>query len=386
MGLDRATLATLELSPMKTLSTFCLFALLTVTCPAQQTATGTEPTTDPRALLTSAAQFYRLGEQGQHPWYLKATYQTYDDQGKPFEEGTYEYWWAAPTRYRASWSRKSANASIWANGNTPAVCEGQPWTVDFTEGLMGTVFVHPVTAPEEIDRFALSSLPVNLGGSSMRCVKISPKPTPESDTYGIAPVPRFSGLCMDPQKPVLRLMISGYGEVVRYGQQVPFQGQLLAREISFSYVNTLVWKAQIEEIKEIDADDPALIPPAKAKPLDASSPQSNFPDLQSKLVFSDGSIDKRIDFSEDLASRMLKDPSLHPTLPVGLDPKRYAHSKVAFQIIIDGTGKVRFAKAISGPPELQKAALDLLMQYEYRPFHTKTWQPMEIESKVTVKF
>src|ERR1035438_6899364 len=90
MGLDRATLATLELSLMKTLSTFFLIALLTVTCPAQQTATGTEPTTDPRALLTSAAQFYRLGEQGQHPWYLKATYQTYDDPSKTFEEGNYE--------------------------------------------------------------------------------------------------------------------------------------------------------------------------------------------------------------------------------------------------------------------------------------------------------
>ncbi|MGA2673908.1 MAG: hypothetical protein ABSE99_11840 [Terracidiphilus sp.] len=371
---------------MKNISAFFLFLASIAACLAQQTTTGTDTSIDPKALLASAAPLYRLVDSDRHPWYLKATYQTYDDQGKPFEEGSYEYWWAAPGRYRASWSRKSASASVWVNGEAQQVFVGQPWSVDFTEGLMGTVFVHPLPAPQDMARFALSSLPLNPGGTSLRCVKISPIPSPDGGGYGIASAPRFSGLCMDPAKPILRMMMSPYGEVIRYGQLLPFQGQYVAREISFSHVNTRVWEAKVEELKEIEADDPALIPPAKAKPLGASSPQFNYPDLQSKIVFSEGSIEKRIDFSEDLAGRLLLDPSLRPSLPSGLDAKKYSHSKVAFQVIIDGTGKIRSARATSGPPELQKAALELLMRYEYRPFHTKNWQPMEIESKVTVKF
>jgi hypothetical protein len=47
---------------------------------------------DPRAVFAAAAPFYNFSDPALKPWHLKATYQLYDEKGKPAEEGTFEYW------------------------------------------------------------------------------------------------------------------------------------------------------------------------------------------------------------------------------------------------------------------------------------------------------
>jgi len=392
MGLDRATLATLEISPMKKLYTFFLFALLAVICPAQQTATGTEPSPDPRALLTSAAQSYRLGEQGQHPWYIKATYQHFDANGSHSEDGIYEYWWAAPGKYRVSWRRKSVSTSVWVNGDSQAVFTGSdPWYLFVPEGLIGIVLVHPVPTPEEIEKFALSSAPSPSNVTPLRCVKISPKPSPDNEGYGIAKTPFFSELCMDPAKPILRAMTAADGVTVTYKDPFLFHGQYLARTISLGDTHGQIWQVTIANTREIEADDRALIPPATAMPLEASLPKSIDRSSPFKISLTDGSIEKRLVISEKLLSETMTN-YVQPGLPAGLDPKKYAHSKVAFRIMLDRAGRVSFAQAISGPPELERSALEALTRFEFRPPHATTYlqptefEPMEVESQVTFEF
>ncbi|HUX46323.1 MAG TPA: hypothetical protein VMV57_16375, partial [Terracidiphilus sp.] len=68
---------------------------------------------NPRALLAAAAPFYDFSSPDLKPWHLKATYQLYDEQGKPTEQGTYEYWWASPLVYRSTWKRAGASESDW---------------------------------------------------------------------------------------------------------------------------------------------------------------------------------------------------------------------------------------------------------------------------------
>ena len=373
---------------MKTLSTFFLIALLTVTCPAQQTATGTEPSPDPSVLLTSIAQSYRLGEQGQHPWYLKATYQHFDN-GIQFEDGIYEYWWAAPGKYRVSWSR-AISASVWVNGDSQAVFTGNPWYFFSSEGLMGIVLVHPVPALEEIKKFAVSSMPSPSKVTPLRCVKISPKPSPDNEGYEIAKTPFFSGLCMDPVKPILRAMTAAGGETVKYEEPILFHGQYLARKILLSDGHGQVWKMTIAKTAEIEANDQSLIPPAKAQPLEASMSAPGPRGVPIHISLIDGSIEKRLVFSEKSLSETMTN-YVQPSLPAGLDPKKYAHSKVSLRIMLDGAGKVSFAQAISGPPELERAALDALTRFEFRPPHATISQrievePMEVESQVTFEF
>src|ERR1039458_3366375 len=74
---------------------------------------------DPRAIFAAAAPFYDFTSPELKPWHLKATYQLYDEKGKPSEQGTFEYWWASPTVYRSTWTRPSATRTVWytADGN-----------------------------------------------------------------------------------------------------------------------------------------------------------------------------------------------------------------------------------------------------------------------------
>ncbi len=43
------------------------------------------------------------------PWHLIATYQTFDDQGKPKDHGNFEEWWAGPDRYKLSYVSSGFN-------------------------------------------------------------------------------------------------------------------------------------------------------------------------------------------------------------------------------------------------------------------------------------
>src|ERR1700733_1916507 len=68
---------------------------------------------DPRAILDAAAPYYDFSDPALKPFHLKASYQLYDDQGNPAEQGTFEYWWASPTVYRISWTRPHATRAVW---------------------------------------------------------------------------------------------------------------------------------------------------------------------------------------------------------------------------------------------------------------------------------
>src|ERR1017187_9178397 len=71
-----------------------------------QTTVGPEPglPKNPREIMAVAKPFYDLTGATLHPWHLKATYQLYDEQGKPSEQGAYEHWWVSPTVYRTTWT------------------------------------------------------------------------------------------------------------------------------------------------------------------------------------------------------------------------------------------------------------------------------------------
>ena len=270
----------IKVSPMRAFLSFVLITTAAAACFPQLPGASNDASIDPKAILASAAQFHHLTNTDQHPWYLRATYQVYDDQGKPSEQGTYEYWWVAPRKYRATWSRGTVNASIWADGDAPAVFSGHPELLGFSEGLLGLALVPAVPAQDDVGKFDLSYVQLDLVSIPLRCVVLSPRPSSDGAGSQLALVPRFSGLCMDKAEPTLRLLTSGNGETVGYAGLELFRGQYLPRQVSFERRKSRKWDATIVEIKEIGGDDQALIPPPKAKPLQASMPQSNYPSLQ----------------------------------------------------------------------------------------------------------
>jgi TonB family protein len=76
--------------------------------------------------------------------------------------------------------------------------------------------------------------------------------------------------------------------------------------------------------------------------------------------------------------------SVQPTYPA-MAHSNHIEGDVVVQAVIDQTGKVASAKAISGPVILRNAALDAVRQWRYSPA-TLDGKPITMEYKVTVRF
>lgn len=74
----------------------------------QPAATGQKDSKAPTDILSAAAPLYDFTDFNLKPWHLKASYLLYDEKGKHPEQGTFEYWWVAPSWYRISWARSGA--------------------------------------------------------------------------------------------------------------------------------------------------------------------------------------------------------------------------------------------------------------------------------------
>jgi hypothetical protein len=127
---------------------FCALYLAVVLPGYAQTAAnaGTPMPTDPREIMAAAAPFYDFTSPELKPWHLKATYQLYDEKGKPSEQGTYEYWWASPQVYRSTWTRPGATHTEWhmAGGKHAHEDSGEP--LKFFEYKIQAAFFSPIPA------------------------------------------------------------------------------------------------------------------------------------------------------------------------------------------------------------------------------------------------
>src|ERR1035438_3366503 len=106
---------------------------------------------DPRAILTVADPSYDFNSPELRPWHLKATYQLYDEKGKPAEQGTYEYWWASPKVYRRTWTRLGASQTVWytADGNHAHQEAGE--RLGFFEEKLHRLLLSPLPDSADLD-------------------------------------------------------------------------------------------------------------------------------------------------------------------------------------------------------------------------------------------
>jgi hypothetical protein len=95
--------------------TFVAFFSLAIQTGLSQTEANVAPglPKDPREIFAAAAPSYDFSDASLKPWHLKASYQLYDQNGKPTAQGTYEYWWASPKTYRSTWMHGGVTRSDW---------------------------------------------------------------------------------------------------------------------------------------------------------------------------------------------------------------------------------------------------------------------------------
>lgn len=317
---------------------------------------------DPRELLALARPAYDFDDASLKPWHLTGRYQLFDENGKPGEEGAYEYWWSAPGVYRSSWSRPGGMRTEWhtADGRTMSVASGK--RIMAIERELRDLLVNPVPdvsklAPGEAE-FEKDDLKV--GKVNLPCARVSLRRQKDGRTPTIPGV-RAGTYCFEEPGLFLAVEHEGDGDYSEFHQLRSFQGRVIAGEVVRSFNGRYLFKYSLGKMTWIDAKDPALNPTTDAK-VTADDAVSRSPTAQSHPV------DKVAPFYP-LAAK-----STHTTGSVLLD------------ILIGADGKVRDVVVLgSSSPFLSRAAKDAVGKWQYSPYVVEG-EAQEVSTRVKVIF
>ena len=318
---------------------------------------------DPKELFAAAAPFYDFTASTLKPWHLKASYQLYDEQGNPSEQGTYEYWWVSPQAYRSTWSRPEATHTDWhtADGKHAHLATGD--RLKFFEYKLQGALLSPLPDAGDLDptKFRLDRETKSSDGAKFPCIMVIPL-MPQHGQVQSVPMGLFPTYCFDPQMPVLRVSYSFGTVTTGFNKIVKVQNRYLAREILLFEGKRKILTATVDSITNLSPSDPALTPPEGAN--------------VSKV--------DRVQISAGVSAGFLLKKQI-PVYPQDAKDAR-ASGTVVLQATIGMDGGVHDLRVVQTPwPSLAASALWAVSHWEYRPY-LLGGEPVEVETTVNVIF
>ncbi len=316
---------------------------------------------DPQAIYAAVAPLYDFSVPPLKPWHLKATYQIYDEHGKPSEQGTYERWWASSKVYRDTWSRPNATLSDWytADGNHLSLVKGE--RLNYFESALPSSLFSPLSdlSALEPEKSHLTRKDASAGGVKFPCISMAPAPN--------SPL-HFPSLtyCLDPNHLVLRTIVSSDQIAAQFNNIVKIQGRYLAREISISLTGQKLFTVMVTDMNGMDASDPMLVPPPNATQMGSASfthTAMEVPDVKEGSL-----INKQ-----------------QPIYPIEAKQQHEA-GIVLLQVFIGKDGKVHDLRVLASPADpLAAAAKEAVSHWEYKPY-LLNGEPVEVDTLINVIF
>ncbi|MGA3160086.1 MAG: energy transducer TonB [Terracidiphilus sp.] len=341
---------------------YCALYLAVVLPGFAQTTASAGPglPNDPREILAAAAPFYDFTSPELKPWHLKASYQLYDEKGKPNEQGTYEYWWAAPKVYRSTWTRPGVTHTEWHTADGFAHQETGEQLGYFEEKL-DSDFLSPLPSKILLDlsKSRLDRETISLGKVKVPCVMVIPLRVegPKTENLPLGSSPTY---CFDPQLPALLLTYDYSAVTTEFKHIVKVQNRYLARDIHVYYGKRELLSATVDAITSLDLSDPALTPSKDAIVV-------KFDKLQITSGVMNG--------------MLLKKPA--PIYPQIAKDARVSGT-VLLQATIGKDGKIHDLRVIlSASPLLIDSAKEAVSHWEYKPY-LLNGEPVEVETTVNV--
>ncbi len=344
---------------------------MTVAVPVLAQSGGPAPPAlpkDPRALLAAAAPYYDFSNPVLKPWYLKANYQLYDDNGNPSQQGTFEYWWASPTVYRTTWMRGSTSVHTdWHTADGRHFYEEKGDKLDYFERKLQSALLAPLPSDKDLKPGAsrLDGQELKLGSVKVPCVVVVPPmpPDPQNQTFPLGqsiPIGVFPTYCFDTKLPALLASFAMGNVTIVFNQITKAQDRFLARNISFLEAKRLIMTAHVAEISGVSPANPAF------------TPDSNAIELRME----------KMSVSAGVAVGHL----IKKEFPVY--PQDAKDARVSGTVVLEATigcdGAVHDLRVVSAPwPSLAASALWSVSHWEYRPY-LLNGQPVEVETTINV--
>jgi TonB family protein len=326
------------------------------TPPSTQPADQSLPK-DPGEILSLAGQANGLGSPGLAPWHVKASYETFDAQGKSSGHGTFEVFWDGPKKYRQtitsdafSQTQYATESGIYRTGNLTPLPYPQAYLID--------QLLHPMPNQEDIAEANPERREHDPGNVKLQCVMLSQK------IVGVAyaPLGLFPTYCFSTEKPILRYSTFG-GVNTIFNHLVLFQGRYLAKQITITDENVPTFSIQVDEIGGLGTVDNAIFTP----PADAVNTHDTIPEVPAGVIA--GNI-------------LTKVPPIYP------EKAKYNRTTgtVLFQAVIGRDGRIHRLKILESPdPSLTVAAFAAVQRWVYKPY-LLNGEPVEVTTKITVHF
>jgi TonB family protein len=294
---------------------------------------------------------------------MKVSYQLYDENGKPSDQGTYEYWWASPDTYRSSWTRPGLSQTDWhVNGQHSHAGEGQP--LSFFERRLQSDFLSPLPKPQSLDpeKVRFDKEEQKFGSLKLPCVMVIPRMPLHAHTEQV-PLGQFPTYCFSPDSPILRAYYAYGATSVIYNRVVMVQGVYLPKEIRVQDGARLLLTASVNALEKTSASAAAFTP-AKDAQLVSDRP--------------------RIEISSGVAQgQLLK--QVRPFYPQQAKSD-HVSGKVVLDAVIGTDGRVHDLSVVEGPSAaLIAAAMWAVSQWEYKPY-LLNGNPVEVNTTINVIF
>jgi TonB family protein len=314
--------------------------------------TGTE---ELGQLMTKAAAVNGLDGPDVKPWHLKASFETFDDDGKSKSTGTYEEWWASKEKHRSTFVVGDVSQTDYMTDKGIVRTGSHDWFDSAAKRIPGDL-LKPIGA--RLENYAFDEEDKTLGPVKVRCVTLHP--LKDVAPPGIAPLL----YCLDQERPTLRVKNSlGLGGAYQtsYNHLVGSQDAYLAKDVAVMHDHKPVVKIHLESLEKLAGTDDAAFTP----PVDAIL------------------VPQKVNIAGGIAAGMVLQKVI-PEYPETAKEMRL-EGTVVLQAIIAKDGRIRDLHVVSGPKGLQQAAMDAVQQWVYRPY-LLNGEPVEVQTTVNVVF
>ena len=317
---------------------------------------------DPRAILAAAAPFYDFSDPALKPWHLKASYQLYDDKGNPSEQGSFEYWWAAPRVYRSTWSRPGAAHTDWytADGKYAYLSAGAGFS--YFEYKLQSAFLSPLPDAGDLDatKIRLDREELKMGNTKLPCVMVIPL-MPQHGQPQVVPLGLFPTYCFDPILPALRIKYSFATITEGFDAIAKVQGRFLPKEVVFFDGKREILSAKIESVEGLSPSNPALTPDPRAT-------HPGIEEVQVSAAVAVGQLIKKV---------------------IPIYPQDAKDARVSGKVVLGATigrdGRVHDMHVIEAPwPSLVASAMWAVSQWEYKPYLLQSGEAVEVDTTINV--
>ncbi len=329
--------------------------------------------------LLSQAESYGIGVPGVGPWRLRVTFRLFDERGNLKDQGTYEELWVSETEYKRVFASALFVQTEYGTQN-PTVRVGNQHPPTSPLSLLRLLIVLPMMSDSAIAGLAPASgnLVVetrqrDLNGIRAQCFDLRRIHELRVDT-----VPQWVSYCFDASGTLIKYSVGFPGDVQAILKDaVHFRDRVVPGDLVIDQNGTTVLTAHIESIEPLAVADYAeLHPPPNTSPQHVRmvgqlrAPPMNQPPA-------------KINISADVAEGLIV-----TRMPLDYPPAARAAGVQGTVILLATIGKdgsMEELHIVSGPPMLQKAALDAVKQWKYRPY-LLNGTPAEVTTTVNVVF